>query len=106
MTMKRRALAILVVSAGLVAAGSSQGAWAGDFATPQWAETRKALFQDRPIQEDAEAIVQLDVPVRPDDAAAVPILIKVRPPNPRERAAVKNLYVVIDRNPEPLAGVF
>ncbi len=103
--MKRRVFTILVVSGVLVAAGLSLGAWAGELDTPQWAETRKALFQDRPIQEDAEGVVQLEVAVRPDDAAAVPVLIKVRPPDARERA-VKNLYVVIDRNPEPLAGVF
>ena len=78
---------------------------AGELDTPQWIETRKTLFQDRPIQEAADAVVQLDVPLRPDDAAAVPVLIKVKAAQARERF-VKNLYIVIDRNPEPLAGVF
>jgi sulfur-oxidizing protein SoxY len=80
-------------------------AWAGELDTPPWAETRMALFQERPIQEEADAVLQLDVPLRPDDAAAVPVLIKVKPAQSPGRF-VKTLYVVIDRNPEPVAGVF
>jgi len=78
---------------------------AGDLDTPQWLETRTALFQDRQIQEDAEAVVQLDVPLRPDDAASVPVLVKIKPIPSRQQIA-KTVYVVIDRNPEPLAGTF
>src|SRR5438876_9351470 len=103
--MRRTALATLILSGFLITAGLLSPIWAGELDTSQWAETRKALFQDRPIQEDADAIVQLEVPLRPDDAAAVPVLIKIKSPQSRERA-VKDLYVVIDRNPETLAGVF
>ena len=103
--MRRTALATLVLSGVLVTAGLLSPTWAGELDTSQWVETRKALFQDRPIQEDADAVVQLEVPLRPDDAAAVPVLIKIKSPQSRERV-VKDLYVVIDRNPEPLAGVF
>jgi sulfur-oxidizing protein SoxY len=102
--MRRGALVTLVLF-GLVTALWLAEAWAGDLDTPQWTETRKGLFQDRPIQEEAEAVVQLEVPLRPDDAAAVPVLIKIKSPQSREQI-VKNLYVVIDRNPEPLAGIF
>src|SRR5215475_2799567 len=91
-------IAVLVVS-------SFGRAGAGDLDTPQWTETRRALFQERSIQEGADAVVQLDVPARPDDAAAVPVLIRVKPPQ-ATGSFVKSIYVVIDRNPEPLAGVF
>ena len=96
-----------VVLGGFVVLWSSllPGAWAGDLDTPQWADARKALFQERSIQEEADGVVQLDVPLRPDDAAAVPVLIRVKHAQP-PGGFVKTLYVVIDRNPEPLAGVF
>jgi len=88
-----------------LAVGLFAPAWAGDLDTPQWTETRRALFQERSIQEGADAVVQLDVPARPDDAAAVPVLIRIKSPQ-TTGSFVKNIYVVIDRNPEPLAGVF
>jgi sulfur-oxidizing protein SoxY len=103
MAMRRAVFVVLVLFAMIVI--TLPAAWAGEFDTPQWAETRKALFQDRPIQEDADTVVHLEVPLRPDDAAAVPVVIKVKSPQSPDRA-VKTLYVVIDRNPEPLAGVF
>jgi sulfur-oxidizing protein SoxY len=96
-----------VVLLGIVAlcVGLLPQAWAGELDTPQWAETRKTLFQERPIQAEADAVVQLDVPARPDDAAAVPVLIKVKQAQSSGRF-VKSFYVVIDKNPEALAGVF
>ncbi len=103
--MKRSTLSVLVLSGILLTPGLLPAASVGELDTPQWAETRKALFQDRAIQEDAEAVIQFEVPLRPDDAAAVPVLIKVRSPRSGE-PFVKSLYVVIDRNPEPLAGIF
>src|SRR5262245_24362715 len=105
--MKRIAVVSVILSAALLVLGLlvRAPARAGDLDTPQWAETRKALFQDRSIQEEADALVQLDVPLRPDDAAAVPVLVKVKQSQAPERF-VKNLYIVIDKNPEPLAGVF
>jgi sulfur-oxidizing protein SoxY len=99
------ALVLLALSMGMVAAGGVLAAWAGELDTPQWVETRAALFQDRPIHEDADAVIRLEVPLRPDDAAAVPVQITLVPPR-TDAAAVKALYIVIDRNPEPLAGVF
>jgi sulfur-oxidizing protein SoxY len=99
----RRAPLIAIVLSALLALPAL--AWCGELDTPQWAETRKALFADRAIKEDADAIVQLEVPARPDDAAAVPVLVKVKQAQTPGRL-VKNVYVVIDRNPEPLAGVF
>jgi sulfur-oxidizing protein SoxY len=98
MTRIRFLAAVLFACLVLAAA-----AGAGELDTPQWLETRKALFKDRPIQEDADAIIRFEVPARPDDASAVPVLVRAEPA--RERV-VKSLYVVIDKNPEPLAGIF
>ena len=103
--MRRIAFVMCGVLTCLLAAGPWAFTRADDLDTPQWTETRKALFQDRQIQDESTAVVQLEVPARPDDAAAVPVLIKIKSPRDPGQA-VKNLYVVIDRNPEPLAGVF
>jgi sulfur-oxidizing protein SoxY len=73
--------------------------------TEQWKEWRKKLFADRPIQEDPTGVFQFDVPARPESGAAVPITIKVGGTQSPERF-VKRIVVVIDRNPEPLAGTF
>jgi sulfur-oxidizing protein SoxY len=103
----KRAPVVVAVLFGLIAwspAVLSPPA-AGDFDTPQWDATRKALFQDRAIKDVGDDVVLLEVPARPDDAAAVPVLVKVKPSRSQE-ASVKSVYIVIDKNPEPLAGVF
>jgi sulfur-oxidizing protein SoxY len=76
-----------------------------DLQTEQWTETRKTLFGTRPIKEDADDVLQLQVPQRPDNGALVPVRITARRPQSVERF-VKRIVVVIDRNPEPLAAVF
>jgi sulfur-oxidizing protein SoxY len=103
--MRPRALFRILVSGFLVVSGFLAVGWAGELDTPQWLETRNALFKERPIQEGTDGVVQFEVPLRPDDAAAVPVLIKVKAGQPGG-VLVKSIYVVIDRNPEPLAGVF
>ncbi|HEY7650528.1 MAG TPA: quinoprotein dehydrogenase-associated SoxYZ-like carrier [Methylomirabilota bacterium] len=102
--MKRVLVLTGVLMVALVLGLGVPAVWAGELDTEQWAETRKTLFQNRPIREAADDVVQLEVALRPDDAAAVPVLIRVKPA--KSSSPVKNLYVVIDRNPEPLAGVF
>jgi len=104
--MKRFTMTLLIAAVtGLVFAvvGSAPAA-DPDLETAQWVEVRAKLFGDRPIDEQGEA-VQLDVPFRPDSAALVPVRVKSRLPQSPERF-VKNLVIVIDKNPEPLAAVF
>ena len=70
-----------------------------------WQKMRKSLFEDRPIASAAEEVLVLDVPVRAEDAAIVPIAMRTRlvQGGPRQ---VDKLYLVIDNNPSPLAAVF
>jgi sulfur-oxidizing protein SoxY len=96
-----RGAALAVV--GLVFAAN---AWAqSELDTAQWKEWRAKLFADRPIQEDATGVFELDVPIRPESGANVPVAIKVTGTQSPERF-VKRIVVVIDKNPEPLAAVF
>lgn len=66
---------------------------------------RKGLFGDRPIHEGTGGIIQLEVPLRPDNAAAVPVSVKTALPQAADRY-VKTLFLVVDNNPDPLAVTF
>jgi sulfur-oxidizing protein SoxY len=85
----------------LAAAAMLQPAVASD----NWSKIRPGLFQNRAIAADAAQIVELVTPARAQDAAVVPITIRTRVPQSPERY-VSKLYLVIDRNPAPLAAVF
>jgi sulfur-oxidizing protein SoxY len=85
----------------LAAAAMLQPAVAAD----NWSMIRPGLFQNRAIATDAAQIVELVTPARAQDAAVVPITIKTRVPQSPERY-ISKLYLVIDKNPAPLAAVF
>lgn len=70
-----------------------------------WATLLKPqYFQDRPI-DVGNAVVELRVPLRAEDSGVVPVSINAKIPQTPERY-IKTLYVFIDKNPKPLAGVF
>jgi sulfur-oxidizing protein SoxY len=68
----------------------------------RWADLRHAIFGDRAV-EDAGDLVAIDAPSRAEDAAIVPVAIRVAEPL---ATAVRGLYLVIDNNPSPLAAHF
>lgn len=70
-----------------------------------WDKVRTSLFAGRPISEQADAVIELDAPVRAEDAATVPIAIHTKLPQSKD-AYVKKVYLVIDHNPSPLGAVF
>ena len=81
---------------------------ADDSASPNteiWRKVRADLFGDRPIADDAgTGKIVLEMPLRAADAAVVPLAIRVK--SSPDDAPAKKLYVVIDRNPSPIAGIF
>jgi sulfur-oxidizing protein SoxY len=73
--------------------------------TEIWRKVRASLFAERPIADDGPAArIRLDLPGRAADAAVVPLAIRVRS-LPGE-APPKKLYLIIDRNPSPVAAIF
>jgi len=68
----------------------------------RWADLRHAIFGDRSLQ-DAGELVAIDVPARAEDAAIVPVAIRVADTLAPE---IRGLYLVIDDNPSPLAAHF
>lgn len=67
----------------------------------RWSELSKVYFGDAPILT-GEGVLSLDAPKRAHDAATVPITIKATDAG----RAIEELYVFVDMNPLPLAGIF
>ncbi|MFL6580732.1 MAG: quinoprotein dehydrogenase-associated SoxYZ-like carrier [Burkholderiales bacterium] len=89
-------------------AGTGTPVAADDSASPDtqiWRKVRADLFGERPISDDgATGRIRLEMPPRAADAAVVPLSVRI---TPREGETRPNkLYLVIDRNPSPIAGIF
>ena len=74
-------------------------------ASAVWQKVRASLFQSRPIAAATDDVISLEVPVRAEDAAIVPIAIKTRFPQTSARY-VDKVYLIIDNNPSPISAVF
>lgn len=72
---------------------------------PLWPALRQAHFGDRPIRENADDLLVLEVPKRAEDAAIVPVAIRSLQPQTAERH-IRNIHVIIDRNPMPYSANF
>jgi len=68
----------------------------------RWSDLQHAIFGDR-VVEDAGDLVAIDAPARAEDAAIVPVAIRVAQALAPE---IRGLYLVIDDNPSPLAAHF
>ena len=68
----------------------------------RWLALEHAIFGDR-VVEDAGDRITIEAPPRAEDAAIVPVAIRVAAPLVPE---VRGLYLVIDYNPSPLAAHF
>jgi sulfur-oxidizing protein SoxY len=68
----------------------------------RWADLRAQIFGERAI-EDGASMLAIEAPDRADDAALVPIRIRIADALRRD---IEQLYFVIDDNPSPLAGRF
>lgn len=81
---------------------------ADDSASPDteiWRKVRADLFGKRAIEDDGPAgRIRIDIPQRAADAAVVPLAIRAGA-LPGEAKTTK-LYLVIDRNPSPIAAIF
>jgi sulfur-oxidizing protein SoxY len=67
-----------------------------------WPDLKSSVFGATDIV-DADGVITLDAPVRAEDAALVPITIKM----PAATAAkVKKVTLVVDKNPAPVAATF
>jgi sulfur-oxidizing protein SoxY len=69
-----------------------------------WNSIKGDILKDRPVLDGAGLVV-LDAPRRAEDAAVVPIGMRVNLAGDDKRT-LKSLTLVIDENPAPVAGTF
>jgi sulfur-oxidizing protein SoxY len=77
-------------------------------ATPEledtWASLANDIFKGRPLA-DGTGLVSIEMPARAEDAAIVPVTMRVTLPSGDSRR-LKTLTLVIDNNPVPVAAIF
>lgn len=92
------ALLMLGIAPGAVAAGEQSE-------IDQWdALLKPKYFADRPLST-GKSVVELRIPLRAEDAGVVPVSVDAKIPQTADRYIAK-LYVFVDKNPKPLAGLF
>jgi sulfur-oxidizing protein SoxY len=98
-------LAVAVLLAAAVLLAPARPALA---ATPDpeetWASLANEIFKGRPLA-DGTGLVELDMPARAEDAAIVPVTMRVNLPL-GDTLRLKTLTLVIDDNPAPVAAIF
>jgi sulfur-oxidizing protein SoxY len=84
------------------------GASAAPAATPDtydpWPGLVQDIFSNRPMN-DAAGVLALEMPVRAEDAAIVPVTLRVKL-SPSDTRRVRAITLVIDQNPAPIAARF
>jgi sulfur-oxidizing protein SoxY len=94
-----------VCLAGPPAARAQSAAAASDQPSEEtWNSIKGDIFKDRPIRDGAGLVV-LDAPRRAEDAAVVPIGMRVNFAADDKRT-LQSLTLVIDENPAPVAATF
>ena len=95
-----------------VCAGAPAAAWAApgglpsadhDASSPEWARLSEALFPGRRLQQ-GQAVVQVAAPLRAAYGASVPVKVTSKLPQ-QPQLYVRKVYLVVDKNPSPLAAV-
>lgn len=71
-------------------------------AVDPWPYIYEDVFENRPLIEDTKNIL-LDAPYRAEDAAIVPLTMTI---SKDVAGAVTNLWLIIDKNPAPVAAQF
>jgi sulfur-oxidizing protein SoxY len=98
--------AALFALLGLAGTAEAQIKSGGDpEASEIWHKVRASLFAERPIHADAGGVIELQAPLRAEDAAVVPMAIKTGLAQSPQRY-IDAVYLVIDNNPSPIAAIF
>jgi sulfur-oxidizing protein SoxY len=97
----------LLLVAGLLVA-TAFGARPIHAATPDtydpWPGLVQDIFNNRPMNDGGE-VIAIEMPYRAEDAAIVPITLRVKLP-PTDSRRVMAITLVIDQNPAPMAARF
>jgi len=98
--LSRRRPALIAATALALAAAGMSAARAEDY--DPWPGIAKDLYAGRTVTDSADA-VQLEAPIRAEDAGLVPITMRI----PAALAPqAKSLTLVVDKNPAPVVATF
>ncbi len=92
----------MVWAFGVVAALMGPAAAQEERPETTWTELRPSVLGERPIRDGA-GLVSLEAPKRAEDAAIVPVTLRIAVPEGDARR-VKSLTLVVDENPSPVVG--
>jgi sulfur-oxidizing protein SoxY len=81
-----------------------KGAFDQAQADARWEMLSLTYFGERSIIEGEQHVVSIDVPQRTEDDAFVPVSIETHPA--AAPASIAKVYLIVDINPIPVAGVF
>lgn len=70
-----------------------------------WPSLKHAYFSDRPIRENADDLLELDAPMRAEDAAIVPVSVRSKQAQTADHY-IEHLHIFIDNNPMPYSANF
>jgi sulfur-oxidizing protein SoxY len=111
MEMRMKKSGLRLASAGILALLAIMPASANEKAEPDpalsqyWDPIKQVMFGDRVINPDARDVIRVYLNVRADDAATVPVMVKAQI-DQTEKDYIKSIYLIVERNPSPTAGVF
>jgi sulfur-oxidizing protein SoxY len=103
MSMVRVLLAALALASAAVSSANEK-AEPDPGKSQYWTPVRQAMFGDREIL-DGKDIMKVYLSTRADDASTVPVAVKAQIDQTPERY-IKTVYLIVERNPSPAAGVF
>jgi sulfur-oxidizing protein SoxY len=103
-------MGLCLVVAGVGAGGVAWGAVGGlptatrdDDTSPEWESLRGKLFAGRQIIPMSRGRVRLEVPIRAQFGASVPVKVTSMYPQDPE-LFVKRMYLIVDKNPSKIAA--
>lgn len=73
-------------------------------ANDPWPGLVQDIFNNRPMNDGSD-VIGIEMPVRAEDAAIVPVTLRTRL-SPDDGRQVRSITLVIDRNPAPMAAKF
>ena len=95
---------IRLAAVGLLAAWSACAFAAAPEPTDPWPDLVRDAFDGRPMADGA-GLIAIEMPARAEDAAVVPVTLRLSMP-PGDTRSVRAVTLVIDQNPAPVAARF
>ena len=101
----RLAAIVLVVLGAIPSAAANEKAEPNPALSPYWGPIKQLMFGERVINPDPREVIRVYLNVRADDASTVPVVVKAQI-DQTETEFIKSIYLIVERNPSPTAGVF